>query len=128
MQKKALAILIFLTLGLGLVAGPHPCNQQSEAGRPKAACHGMGSRMGMGMGSMGMDEGHAASTRVDLPARGHSPANCCNIVCQHACQMPAIATARPVAFAIASVALTVVESSDPGLPLFAHVLDHVPLA
>jgi hypothetical protein len=129
MQKKILAALIFLALGLGLVAGPHPCGgRQGENGRPEASCHGKSS--GMAMAGMGMDRAaHAAPTRGNLPAHGHGgPANCCDTFCQHACQMPAIAAAQPVAFAIEPVALTVVEPSDPGLPLFAHPLDHVPLA
>jgi hypothetical protein len=128
MQKKALATLILLAIGIILVAGPHPCSlRQGENGRPEAACHGMGS--GMVMGGMGMDK-HAASTRAGRPAhgsRGQGPASCCDIFCQHTCQMPAIAAAQPVAFAIVPVAQTVVESSDPGRPLFAHVVDHVPL-
>jgi hypothetical protein len=128
MQKRILAALIFLALGLGLVAGPHPCSvRQAENGRPEASCHGQGSRMAMG--GMGSEDAQAASTRANLPAHGHrGPANCCDIFCQHACQIPAIAAARPVAFAIEPVALTVVEPSDPGLPLFAHALDHVPIA
>jgi hypothetical protein len=33
-----------------------------------------------------------------------------------------------VAFAIAPVARAVAEAPDPGLPLFTHAIDHVPLA
>ncbi|MEO6192960.1 MAG: hypothetical protein ABIS20_08125 [Thermoanaerobaculia bacterium] len=129
MQKRILAALTVLLLGLGLMAGPHPCSgQQSENGQPKASCHGQGS--GTAMAGMGMNRGaHAASPRANLPAHGHhGPANCCDTFCQHACQVPAIAAAQPVAFAIEPVALAVVEPSDPGLPLLAHPLDHVPLA
>lgn len=127
MQKRILAALIFLALGLGLVAGPHPCSgRQDEKGRPEASCHGEGS--GATMKGMGHQDAHAASTPAGQPAHGQSPANCCDTFCQHACQMPAIGAAQPVAFAIEPVALTVFESSDPGLPLFAYALDHVPLA
>ncbi len=70
-----------------------------------------------------------AGMGMDRPAHGHrGPANCCDTFCQHACQMPAIASARPMTFAIEPVAQSFVEPSDSGLPLFAPVFDHVPLA
>lgn len=129
MQKRLLATLILLAFGLGLAGGPHPCRGQSgEGGRPKAACHGMGSEMAMAGMSMAKG-GHAAPGWANLPTQGHrGPASCCDTFCQHACQIPAITAAQPVAFAIEPVALTVVEPPDPGLTLFFHPLDHVPLA
>jgi hypothetical protein len=42
--------------------------------------------------------------------------------------MTAIAAAEPVAFAISQVSETTVETSGHGLPLFAHPIDHIPLA
>ena len=126
------AVLIVLSLGLGLVAGPHPCSLQQaqqaqvENGRPEAPCHGEGS--GAAMEGMGDQAAHAAPTRAGQPAHGQSPANCCDNFCQHACQMPAIGAAQPVTFAIVPVAQSFVEPSDSGLPLFVPVFDHVPLA
>lgn len=124
MLKKPLSALILVALALGLVAGPHPCSaRQEEKGPAASPCHGMASEMDMKEG------GHAQSSRAGLPAQGHGPANnCCDIFCQHACQMPAISAVQPVEFAIAPVARTVAESFDPGLALFAHAIDHVPLA
>lgn len=127
MQNRVLAaVLIVLSLALGLVAGPHPCSlPQVEDGRPEASCHGKDS--GMAMDGMGTGA-HAASTRAGQPAHGKSPASCCDTFCQHACQMPAIGAAQRMAFAIEPIAQTFVEPSDSGLPLLAPVFDHVPLA
>lgn len=132
MQNRTLAaVLVLLALSLGLMVGSHPCSLQQgrvESGRSETSCHGEGS--GMMMAGMGMDRvAHAAPSQGNLPAHGHrSPANCCDTFCQHACQTPAIAAAQTVVFAIVPSALTGVEPSDPGLPLLAHPLDHVPLA
>lgn len=127
MQNKIFSALILLALGLGLVAGPHPCSlQRVENGEPAASCHG--NSQGMAMEGMGNGHAHAAaSTQAGRPAHGQAPANCCDILCQHVCQMPATAAAQPMAFAMVPIAHLFVESQDSGLPLFSHAVDHIPL-
>ena len=119
MQKRPLVALILLTaFGFGLLVGPHPCGARhgGEKDRRSSSCH------------EGMAKGHSASALPSAPSHDEGPSNCCNTFCQHACHMTAVAAALPVAFAIAPVARAVIEADDPGLALFVHPIDHIPLA
>jgi hypothetical protein len=116
MKRNALALTLLAAFGLGLVAGPHPCSAQHEAGRGGRApsCHDT------------TKPGHAALAQASVSSHGES--SCCDTFCLHACHTSAVAEVEPVPFVIAPVAPAVAAAPDPGLALFAHAIDHVPLA
>ncbi len=120
MQKRILtALTVLAALALGLLAGAHPCSAWQERGEPTAAapsCHG------------GMKAEPGASAQAGLPSREHDSSKGCGTSCHHACHMTAVATAAPVAIAIAPVAQAVIEADGPGLALFVPPIDHIPLA
>ena len=119
MQQRPLAALLLLAaFGLGLLAGAHPCGARpaGEEHHQRSSCH------------EGMAKGHGASVLPSAPPQDEGPSSCCDTFCQHACHMTAVAAALPVAFAIAPVARAVTEAYDPGLALFVHPIDHIPLA
>lgn len=115
MKRNALALILLAAFGFGLVASPHPCNARHEArhedkrGGHASACHDT------------TQAGRAAVARA-------SESSCCDTFCQHACHMSAIVEVEPLSFVIAPVAPAVAGAPDPGLPLFTHAIDHVPLA
>jgi hypothetical protein len=115
MKRNALALILLAALGFGLLAVP--CSGRHGAGKEKSPhsspCHGMQAEPG-------------ASSRASDPSP--EPSNGCDASCRNACHMSAIAEVVPVSFVIAPVAQTAAEAPDPGLPLFAHAIDHVPLA
>ncbi|HEX7181426.1 MAG TPA: hypothetical protein VF756_06255 [Thermoanaerobaculia bacterium] len=127
MQKRALVALVLLAVvGFGLLAGPHPCSagQGGETDRrspssSSPSCHGMETEE---------ETGDGAHARASLPSQDHDSADCCNTFCKHACQTTAVVDTEPAAFTIAAIAQAAVEASGHGLPLFAHPIDHVPLA
>ena len=122
MQKRPLAALILLAaFGLGLLAGAHPCSAMhgGEKARASSSCH---------EGHEGKAKAHGASVLPSVPPQDEGSSNGCDTFCQHACHMTAVASAAPVAFAIAPVAQTVLEAGDPGQALFVHPIDHIPLA
>lgn len=124
MKKRALAALIVLAaLAFGLLAGAHPCSawqERNEAPAAAPSCHA------------GMKADPGASSRAGVPSREHSrehdSSKDCGTSCHHVCHMTAVATAEPVAFAIAPVALAVIEADGPWLALFVPPIDHIPLA
>lgn len=69
-----------------------------------------------------------AAAHKHAPSQGKEGQDCCNTFCQHACHTTAIAAAERLGFAVTPVSQAVVEPSGSELPLFAHPLDHVPLA
>lgn len=108
MTRKLFALFFLAAFGFGLLAGAHPCQAaMGEQDSGHSACH----------------QGEGA----DAPAPSEEQ-NGCGTSCQHACHMTAVAAGGSMAFAIAPVALAVVEASVSGLPLFAHPIDHIPLA
>lgn len=115
MKRNAFALILLGAFGFGLLAVP--CSGRHGAGKEKSPrsspCHGMQAESG-------------ASSRASDPSP--EPSNGCDASCQHACHMSAIAEVEPVPFVIAPVAQTAAEAPDAGLPLFAHAIDHVPLA
>ncbi|HEV8580987.1 MAG TPA: hypothetical protein VGX68_18130 [Thermoanaerobaculia bacterium] len=115
MRRDAIALSLLAAFAFGLLAGPHPCSAGHDAktGGRSTSCHGT------------MKEGHGDSGRLSVSSHR---AGCCETFCLHACHMTAVAEVEPLSFVIAPVAQAVVETSDPGLPPFAHAIDHVPLA
>jgi hypothetical protein len=115
MKRNAFALTLLAAFGFGLLAGPHPCSARhgEDKGRPSSSCHGTKAE-------------HGPSAHASMPSQ--APSDCCDTYCRHACHMAAVAEAASPAFAIAPVARSVAETPDPGLPLFTHAIDHVPLA
>ncbi len=113
-RNRLSALLLFVALGLGLVLGPHPCSAlHGERESAQASCHG--------------SEPSAAGSHV-REATQEDGDDCCSTFCQHACLVSAIAETGPVAFTVSQVSEAAVEPSGSGLPLFAHPIDHIPLA
>ncbi|HET9228827.1 MAG TPA: hypothetical protein VFR31_19260 [Thermoanaerobaculia bacterium] len=108
MMKRSLStVLLLAAFALGFLSGPHPCvasHEKKESARP--SCH----------------ETQPAPDAPDEDGSG------CGDSCQHACHMTAIAEAEPVTFSMSPVAKATDEPSGSGLPLFAHPIDHIPLA
>ena len=117
-QRSLIALFLLAAFGFSLLAGPHPCGagHRGEKQRRSPSCH------------EGMAKGHGASVLPSVPSQDEGTSNCCKTFCQHACNMTAVATAVPVTFAIAPIARAVIEADDPGLALFVHPIDHIPLA
>jgi len=114
MTRNLSALLLLAAFGFGLLLGPHPCGAwHADRESAKTSCH----------------ESEPSPTGPQLSGDTHDDGgNCCSTFCQHACHMTAIAAAEPVAFAISQVSEATVEPSGHGLPLFAHPIDHIPLA
>ena len=107
MTRALSALLLLAIFGLGFVLGPHPCGARHQEST-QASCHEQ-KPSGKQIQQQDDDDG-------------------CSDFCQHACHVTAIAEAVPVAFAISPVSEATVEPSGSGLPLFAHPIDHIPLA
>ncbi len=119
-MRNLLTLLLLATFGLGLVAGPHPCAPEPGGKRasPQASCHQAASS--------------AASTKA-APAtehRSHSrgPKNCCDLLCQHACQMVALVGVQSALFVDVPVTDETAEETAPTFFRFASAIDHIPLA
>lgn len=104
MTRALSALLLLAIFGLGFVLGPHPCGALRQESR-QASCH-----------------------EQEPSGKQQQDDDDCGSFCQHACHVTAIAEAVPVAFAISPVSVATVEPSGSGLPLFAHPIDHIPLA
>jgi hypothetical protein len=115
MLRHFLSLLLLTVLSVGLFAGPHPCKAAHQERQSRHACH------------EAAGASHGTAAHKDAPSHSDRQ-DCCNTFCQHACQMTAIADAAQVAFAVTPVSQTVAEVSGSDLPLFAHPIDHVPLA
>ena len=107
-------LLLLVAFGFGFLMGPHPCGaSHAEPESAQASCH-------------------EAETSLDGPqvreALQHGDEDCCGTFCQHVCHGTAISEAEPVASAISPSSEATVEPSGSGLPLFAHPIDHIPLA
>ena len=112
MTRNLSTLLLLAVFGLGLVLGPHPCSvRHAEQDNAPASCHEPE--------PSGRQIGHETQQDDD---------DGCSTFCQHACHVTAIAEAGPVAFAFSPVSGATVEPSGSGLPLFAHPIDHIPLA
>lgn len=114
MTRLLSALLLLAAFGLGFLLGPHPCGaSHAKRESAQASCH-------------------EAETSPNGPqvreVLQHGDDDCCSTFCQHACHGTAIAEAGTAAFAISPVSEAAVETSGAGLPLFAHPIDHIPLA
>lgn len=117
MYRILLSLLLLLAIGLGLSVGPHPCqDRQVEPESAAGSCH------------MQQAEGPFTGPSVSTPG-GH---DCCDAshgsLCEHACQMTAVAQGERLAFRIALVAQTVAAAPDPELSPIAYAIDHIPIA
>ena len=115
MLRHLLSLLLLTVLSLGLFAGPHPCKAAHPARESSSSCH----EEAQGSSGPGFQK---------EPPSQEEGGDCCNTVCQHACNATAIATAGQTALATAPVSQAVVGVVGSDLPLFAHPIDHVPLA
>ena len=117
MSRSLLSLFFLLAIGLGLFAGPHPCHARQAKPEVAGKSCPMHPRMA----------GPSTGPRLSAPG-SH---DCCKTrhgsLCENACQMTAISQAERLVFRIAPMARAVVERSDFGLPVFAHLIDHVPL-
>ncbi|MEA2559741.1 MAG: hypothetical protein QOH06_1245 [Acidobacteriota bacterium] len=112
MTRNLSALLLLAVFGLGLVLGPHPCSaRHGERESRQASCH---------------ESKHSGKQIRHETQQGHD--DCCSTFCQHACHVTAIAEAGPVAFVMSPVSGATLDPSGSGLPLFAHPIDHIPLA
>jgi hypothetical protein len=120
MRRTLLSLLLLLTFGFGLVAGPHPCHEgaAAERERPGAqaqpSCHQAVAAAGPAVAKGGLS-----------PAAGQ---DCCDIACQHACHMVAVVSAEPVLFAAVPLSQRVAEKAVRGVPYVVSGIDHIPLA
>lgn len=110
------SLLLLTALSVGLFAGPHPCRAAHQQRESRHSCH------------EAAEASHGTAAHKGTPSHKDDGKDCCNTFCHHACQMTAIADAAQVAFAVTPVSQTVAEVSGSDLPLFAHPIDHVPLA
>jgi hypothetical protein len=122
MTRSLAALLLLAAFGLSLLLGPHPCVVSHKVGQ---------------------EVGHEARENAQPSCHGSEPsptgpqvhdglhedgADCCSTFCPHACHVTATVAAEPMAFAISPVSEASGEPSGSGLPLFAHPIDHIPLA
>jgi len=105
MTRNLSALLLLAVFGLGFILGPHPCGALRQESS-QAPCH---------------EQEPSGKQQQDDD-------DDCGSFCQHACHVTAIAESTPVAFAISPVSEAILEPSGSGLPLFAHPIDHIPLA
>ena len=116
MTRKLFSLVLLATFGLGLFLGPHPCGAshgERKSARQQMSCHAPAPA--------------AAGEQVRAEAQ-EEDGNGCGDFCRHACHMTAIAAPAPAAFAFSPVSGAAGEPSGSGLPLFAHPIDHIPLA
>ena len=118
MKRSLLALLLLFATGLGLIAGPHPCHARQAA--PKAAeksCHAQMKTPGPSTGpSVSAQGGH------DCCGTGHGS------LCENICQTAAVIDAQLPTLTMEPVAQTAAPVLDRSLLLFAHAIDHIPLA
>ncbi|MFP5286618.1 MAG: hypothetical protein ACLGI9_12825 [Thermoanaerobaculia bacterium] len=114
MTRHLFALVLLAAFGLGLFAGPHPCSAgHGEAQSAQPSCH------------ESAPSPAGPEIRADMQEDG---GDCCGTFCPHACHVTATPAAGTMAFSISPVSETAGEPSGSGLPLFAHPIDHIPLA
>lgn len=121
MTRKLFSLVLLAAFGLGLFLGPHPCGAahgERKSAQQEMSCHASASHA---------STPGAEGEQVRAEAQ-EEDGNGCGDFCRHACHMTAIAAPAPAAFAASPVSATAGEPSGSGLPLFAHPIDHIPLA
>ena len=117
-MRHLFALLLLASFGLGFVAGPHPCKgmlgESPAQVSGHASCHAAA-------------PAEKAAQKAPLHHSGTTP-DCCNTLCEHACHSVAIASVRPVTFAVGPLSDSAIEVSAPAFSPFAFAIDHVPLA
>jgi hypothetical protein len=119
MKRTLLSLLLLLTFGFGLVAGPHPCHEAAAAQgeRPSAhaqpSCHRAAAPAGPSVAKGSLTDGAK---------------DCCDVACRHACHMVAVVSAEPVLFTAVPLSQRPAEKAVRGLPHVVSGIDHVPLA
>lgn len=114
MTRKLFALVLLAAFGLGLFLGPHPCSAwhgEQESAQP--SCH--------------EPEPSPAGPEIRAGLQ-EDGGDCCGNFCPHACHVTATPAAGTMAFSISPVSEMAGEPSGSGLPLFAHPIDHIPLA
>lgn len=117
MTRYFSALLLLAVFGLGLLLGPHPCVAERAdpgSGSEEASCH--------------ETEPTPTGPQLSDDSTQQDEGDCCGTLCQHACHVTAIAAPELVAFAISPASEARMESAGSGLLLFAHPIDHIPLA
>ena len=118
MMRRSASFLLLILTGCGLMAGPHPCHAMRPAQETAAPpCHAQPSANSTSGGNSQVSPGIL---------------DCCNggnsRLCESTCQMTAVFDARLSLFAVRPVSPAIQPVLDRSLPLFAHTIDHVPLA
>ena len=114
MTRKLFSLILLAAFGRGLFLGPHPCGAHEErTSAQQMSCHAAAPS--------------AEGEQVRAEAQ-EEDGNGCGDFCRHACHMTAIAAPAPAVFAFSPVSGTTGEPCGSGLPLFAHPIDHIPLA
>jgi hypothetical protein len=120
MRNRLISLVFLVAFGFNLAAGHLPCRAEKAAWQTETesgmSCHGSGEPAG------------AATLRGGLPASGRE---CCSGehgVCQHACHMVADVRGGASGFAVKESSQELPAAVDRTLPLFAHPIDHIPLA
>jgi len=115
-MRQLASFLLLSVFGLGLLAGPHPCHaMRATQNDSMPACHAQ----------------QLATGAHQLQSVGSS--DCCKgesgrLLCASTCEMTADFDARLALTVVSPVAPAVPPAFDRSLPLFAHAIDHVPLA
>lgn len=120
MRNRLTVLILLFAFGCGLLAGPHPCHARrvapSPGGEAKMACHSQA----------------PASQRSAGPSLSAAKSeDCCarhGVLCESACQTVGVVRVEIPRFAIQPLAGMAAPAVDRSLPLFAHAIDHVPLA
>ncbi|HKV13331.1 MAG TPA: hypothetical protein VJ725_34640 [Thermoanaerobaculia bacterium] len=122
MRNRLISLVLLLVLGLGLCAGPHPC--QAQAAAPEAS---------QAAADSGCHSHEAAKTAAGPSvSAGSGEEDCCagkhSALCQATCQPVAVVHSGLLAFAALPSTAAEAPAFEAALPPFAHGIDHIPLA
>jgi hypothetical protein len=120
MRKRLISLAVLLAFAFCVAAGHLPCRAEQAARETepdvRTSCHASATPV-------------AAPTLQDgFSASGH---DCCSEehgLCQHACHMVADMRGGAPRFSVEASTRMLPAAVDRSLPLFAHPIDHIPLA
>jgi hypothetical protein len=118
MKRTPIVLILLLAIALGAIAGPHPCH---AADRPDPAASA----------ATGHPSCHDDRPAPKPPVSGHDccdPAKGGHILCDQACQGPAVLGVAPALATVRSFEELTAFLQDRPVPLFVLSIDHVPLA